>query len=372
MRCTLLDGGDWAYRAFQFTKLTIFTVITKVLAKLFVNFCFLSNFAINLCLLLDYVMKSHNNFQSYKPDHIISARNEGNESLMLLDFMVGAFPQYNRTRLKSLLKYQQVRIPGYPSPRHDSPVAPGQMVEINLTRPFATFSHPRVSLVYEDDDILVVNKGYGLLSMGTDTGKKNETAYNILKNYVKRQHPDNKIFIVHRLDRDTSGLMMFARSEEAKEAMQHNWNNMVLERNYVAVLEGVLEEDSGVIRSHLDENSRFEVYSTHEKGKGKLAVTRYKVLARGGGYTLVQFSLDTGRKNQIRVHAADLGHPIVGDRKYGAEASPIHRLALHARSLKFAHPITRKLMEFTLPVPAKFMGLVKSAFLKNLFFNLLI
>ena len=310
-------------------------------------------------------MRQNQHNGGWKPDVIERAENRGDAPVELLAFMTKAFPSLNRTRLKSLLKYGQVRVTGYPSPRHDTPVEPGAVVEINHTRPFATFKHPRMKLVYEDDDVIVINKGYGLLSMGTDTGRQSETAYSILRDYVKKQHPGNKVFIVHRLDRDTSGLMMFARTEEAKEAMQHNWNNMVLERNYLAVLEGVVEEDSGVIRSNLDENSQFEVYTTHQKGKGKLAVTRYKVLERGSGYSLVQFSLDTGRKNQIRVHASDLGHPIVGDRKYGAQASPIHRLALHARSLKFAHPVTRKLMEFSLPVPTRFAGLIKSGVLKK-------
>lgn len=310
-------------------------------------------------------MKKVLNKGGWKPDVIERAENRGDTPVELLAFLSQEFPAINRTRLKSLLKYGQMRVSGYAAPRHDTPVEPGAVVEINHTRPFAVFKHPRMKLVYEDEDIIVVNKGYGLLSMGTDTGKNAETAYSILRDYVKKQHPGNKIFIVHRLDRDTSGLMMFARSQEAKVAMQHNWNNMVLERNYLAVLEGVMEEDSGVIRSSLDENSQFEVYTTHQKGKGKLAVTHYKVLDRGNGYTLVQFSLDTGRKNQIRVHAADLGHPIVGDRKYGAKASPIHRLALHARSLKFAHPVTRKLMEFSLPVPTRFAGLIKSGILKK-------
>ena len=141
---------------------------------------------------------------------------------------------------------------------------------------------------------------------------------------------------------------------------------MVLERKYVAVVEGVMEEDSGVVRSYLDETSQYEVYSTHEKGKGQLAVTRYKVLERGHGYTLVEFSLDTGRKNQIRVHAHDLGHPIVGDRKYGAASSPIHRLALHARTLRFAHPVSRRDMRFELPVPARFTALLKGNIKKTI------
>lgn len=293
-------------------------------------------------------------------DRVVTRLNTGQETVALLPLLQQALPQMPRTRLKSMLKYGHIRVQGGSGEtRHDTPVEPGQSVEINLTRPFVTFSHPRLKLVYEDDDIIVVNKGYGLLSMGTPSSRKDITAYSILKSYVKQVNPLNKLFIVHRLDRDTSGLMMFAKSQEAKESMQHNWNNMVLERCYVAVVEGIMEETSGVVRSYLDETSQYEVYSTHEKGKGQLAVTRYKVIGRGGGYSMVEFSLDTGRKNQIRVHAHDLGHPIVGDRKYGAVSSPIHRLALHARTLRFAHPVTRKYMSFELPVPARFSALVK-------------
>lgn len=292
-------------------------------------------------------------------DKIVTLTNNTSEVIPLLSFLQQSLTDLPRTRHKSLLKYGHVRVGGSGEVRHDTEVVPDTEVEVNLTRPFITFSNPRLSIVYEDEDILVVNKGYGLLSMGTPSAKRDITAYSILKEYVKKVNPLNKIFIVHRLDRDTSGLMMFAKTQEAKEAMQHNWNNMVLERRYVAVVEGVMEEDSGVVRSYLDETSQFEVFSTHEKGRGQLAVTRYKVLARGCGYSLVEFSLDTGRKNQIRVHAHDLGHPIVGDRKYGAAASPIHRLALHARTLRFAHPVTRKDMRFELPVPSRFSALIK-------------
>lgn len=296
----------------------------------------------------------------WKEDYIKAAQNLEESPIGLLAFMQQMMPDAKRTQLKSWLKYNQVMINGMVTHQFDTPVEPGQWVEINLTRPFVVFSHPRMTMVYEDDHIIVVYKGYGLLSMGTDSARKDETAYSILKEYVKRKHPMNKIFIIHRLDRDTSGLMMFAKTEDAKMAMQHNWNNMVLSRNYVAVVEGIVEEDNGVIRSWLDETSQYEVYSTQEEGKGLLAVTRYKVLERGHGYTLMEFSLDTGRKNQIRVHAAkELNHPIVGDRKYGASSSPIHRLALHARTLRFAHPITRADMNFELPIPSRFAGLVK-------------
>jgi 23S rRNA pseudouridine1911/1915/1917 synthase len=301
-------------------------------------------------------MQSRNN--NWKPDRIISRANTTQDPKPLLEFLQIMLPDQGRNSVKALLKYGQVELDGVITSQFDSPVLPGHSVAINLSRPFITFRHPRLKIIYEDNDVIVVNKGYGLLSMGTEKKQKDLTAYSALKDYVKKIHPSNKIFIVHRLDRDTSGLMMFAKNIEAQEIMRHNWNNMVLDRTYVAVLEGVMEEDSGVIRSRLAENSQYEVYTTHNEDEGKLAVTRYRVLDRGNGFTLCEFSLDTGRKNQIRVHAKDLGHPIVGDRKYGAKSSPIARLALHARTLRFVHPITRKDMHFELPIPTRFLSLV--------------
>ena len=238
---------------------------------------------------------------------------------------------------------------GVPTTQFDTPLAPDDEVKVNLSREFRVFYNRRLKLVYEDDDIIVVNKGYGLLSMGTD---------NILRDYLKWKDPRNKIFIVHRLDRDTSGLMVFAKSVEAKERLQHNWNNMVLSRKYLAVVEGNPDPEEGEVRSYLAENSRFEVYSTNNPEEGQLAVTRYKTLRSRNGFSLMEVSLDTGRKNQIRVHMKDLGHPITGDRRYGAKSSPIHRMALHAQTLRFVHPITRKDMNFSTPIPASFAKLV--------------
>ncbi|MBD5180225.1 MAG: RluA family pseudouridine synthase [Bacteroidales bacterium] len=279
------------------------------------------------------------------------------EDTPLLEFLYKAMPNRKRTNVKELLKHNSVKVGETVTSQFDYPVAAGTPVRINLTREWPRFYNRRLKLVYEDDDIIVINKGYGLLSMGNDK-VKDGTAYSILREYVKWVDPRNKIFIVHRLDRDTSGLMMFARNPQAKEAMQHNWNNMVLERKYLAVVEGNVENDEGEIRSYLAENSKYEVYSTDNPEEGQLAVTRYKVLKRGKGYTMLEVSLDTGRKNQIRVHMKDLGHPIAGDRRYGAKSSPIHRMALHAQTLKFAHPITRKLMEFTTPIPSSFASMV--------------
>ncbi|MBO5455820.1 MAG: RluA family pseudouridine synthase [Muribaculaceae bacterium] len=274
-----------------------------------------------------------------------------------MDFLIMSMPQRKRTTIKNLLSHNQVAVNGMPTTQFDTPLAPDDEVKVNLSREFRVFYNRRLKLVYEDDDIIVVNKGYGLLSMGTDK-IKDGTAYSILRDYLKWKDPRNKIFIVHRLDRDTSGLMVFAKSVEAKERLQHNWNNMVLSRKYLAVVEGNPDPEEGEVRSYLAENSRFEVYSTNNPEEGQLAVTRYKTLRSRNGFSLMEVSLDTGRKNQIRVHMKDLGHPITGDRRYGAKSSPIHRMALHAQTLRFVHPITRKDMNFSTPIPTSFAKLV--------------
>ena len=300
-----------------------------------------------------------NNKQSFKEDRIISFVNNSPDILPLMEFVSGKMPAAKRTDIKKWLKFGQVMVGGAVTSAFDAPVGTGVEVKINLTRGFPLFRHPRVKLVYEDDDVIVINKGYGILSVRTNPMKREECAYDIVRDYIKDVNPRNRLYVVHRLDRDTSGLMMFAKTEESQQVLRHNWNNMILERLYVAVLEGYLEEDKGYVKSRLAENSQFVVYSTDVPGEGRLAVTHYEVMERGHGYTLTQFSLDTGRKNQIRVHASDLGHPIAGDRKYGASTSPIHRLALHAMTLRFAHPVTRKDMNFQTPIPAAFIGAVR-------------
>ena len=279
------------------------------------------------------------------------------EASRLLDFLIASMPERKRTAIKNLLSHNQIAVNGQPVTQFDTELKPGDEVKANLTREFRVFYNRRLKIVYEDDDIIVVNKGYGLLSMGTDKIKEG-TAYSILRDYLKWKDPRNKLFIVHRLDRDTSGLMVFAKSEEAKNRLQHNWNNMVISRKYLAVVEGKPEPEEGVVRSYLAKNSRFEVYSTDKPEEGQLAITRYKTLRSRNGYSLMEVSLDTGRKNQIRVHMKDLGHPIAGDRRYGAKSSPIHRMALHAQTLRFVHPMTRKDMNFSTPVPASFAKMV--------------
>ena len=294
--------------------------------------------------------------RSFRPDVILHFVPKQPEE-RLLDFLLEVMSDRKRTTVKDYLKHQQVMVNGNVTTQWNLPLNVGDEVKVNTSRQFQVFSNPRLKIVYEDADIIVVEKGYGLLSVGTDR-KSDGTAYWLLREWVKRVDPRQKVFIVHRLDQHTSGLMLFAKSVEAKEALQHNWNNMVLERRYVAVTEGIPEQPQGVIRSYLAENSAHEVYSTDDPKEGKEAVTRYTTLKTRGNRALLELQLDTGRKNQIRVHLADIKCPISGDRRYGSGTSPIHRLALHAQTLRFIHPITRHDMNFTCAIPASFARLV--------------
>ena len=274
----------------------------------------------------------------------------------LLNYLLALFGDKSRTTVKSYLTHRQVAVNDMPVTQFDTPLHAGDELKINFKAGFRVFQHSRLRLVYEDEYILVIDKGYGLLSMSTDRIKTG-TAYSILSDYVKSQNPENKLFIVHRLDRDTSGLMMFAKSKGIQEQMQHNWHNLVLERKYVAVVEGAMEQKEGMVRSYLAENAAFQVYSTDNPEEGQLAITRYKVLGGNKHFSLVELNLATGRKNQIRVHLHDLGHSIAGDRKYGAHGSPLGRVALHAYKLRFAHPVTRKEMNFETPIPPRFLSI---------------
>ena len=303
----------------------------------------------------------HHSNPQFREDRILVFSNKDGVERSLLEFISEKAKDASRTDVKSWLKHGQIMVNGEITTAFDTPVLPDAEVKINTSRQFVRLRHPRLKLLYEDDDVIVIEKGYGLLSVGipNPSKKKIESAYDILRDYLKKKDPRNKLFVVHRLDRDTSGVMMFAKSEEAQETLRHNWNNFVLERLYVALLEGFVKEDEGTIKSRLTENSQYKVYSTENVDEGKLAVTRFKVIGRGHGLSLAQFTLDTGRKNQIRVHASEMGHPICGDRKYGAKQSRLGRLCLHANTLRFAHPITKKDMYFESPVPLGFYKAIR-------------
>lgn len=214
-----------------------------------------------------------------------------------------------------------------------------------------------IKIIYEDRDILVIDKPSGLLTMGTDTEKEN-TAYSILTDYVRKGYSKsrNRIFIVHRIDRDTSGLIIFAKNEKSKIFLQGAWDKT--QKKYLAVVYGNFLEKSGAITSYLTENKARMVYSTSDMSVGKLSTTRYKVLREDRGLSLLEVDLVTGRKNQIRAHFAEKGHPIVGDKKFGKKDDSHKRLALHARSISFVHPFNGRQLMFETPIPEYFLSLV--------------
>ena len=276
----------------------------------------------------------------------------------LMKFLIENLPNKNRNNIKSLLKNKQVLVDGAAISQFNHPLNPGQEVMITESR-FSDKDMKGIKVVYEDEYLIAIEKASGILSIATDK-EREKTAYNIVKNYVKSRNPLEKLFIVHRLDRETSGVMIFAKTEEMQQLLQTNWQKMVLERTYVAVVEGKVEKNSDTIISYLKENSAFVTFSSDKEIEGsKKAVTHYTVLKRSKGFSLVEANIETGRKNQIRVHMQSLGHSVVGDKKYGATTNPLGRLGLHAKSIIFKHPKTGKVLSFQTGIPAKFSGMFK-------------
>lgn len=218
--------------------------------------------------------------------------------------------------------------------------------------------HPKgINVIYEDYDILVVDKVNGLLTMSHENTHE-ETVYTLLNAYVKKGNSKskNRVFIVHRLDRDTSGLLIFAKTEFAKRYLQDNWKSF--SKVYYAVVQGTLKNKEGIFSSYLAENGIYRMYSVKSSEKGKLSKTQYEVLSESTKYSLVKINLLTGRKNQIRVQFAEEGHPVVGDRTYGVKETGIKRLALHATSLSFNHPVTDERMNIETEIPEYFNFLI--------------
>lgn len=222
------------------------------------------------------------------------------------------------------------------------------------------FQPKGVAVLYEDHDILVVDKRSGLLTVSNSKDREN-TAYFKLTDYVRKgnRKSNSRIFIVHRLDRETSGVIVFAKNEKAKRSLQDQWS--LFKKTYIAVVCGSLPEKQGTITSYLAENSIHKMYSVKNPEKGKLAKTAYKVLKESGKYSLLEVDLLTGRKNQIRVQFADKGFPVAGDKKYGEKRGEnIKRLTLHSTSLTMVHPFTKEEMTFTAKVPGYFYSLVST------------
>jgi 23S rRNA pseudouridine1911/1915/1917 synthase len=280
------------------------------------------------------------------------------EPTELLAFLLQEHPNRGRNAVKSMLSRGQVSVGGRTVTAYNHPLRPGDTVDIRTGRPPEEFRFVGLSILHEDDDLIVIRKEAGLLSIGTGQ-EKELTAYRQLSDYVKKRDPRRKIFILHRLDRDTSGVMMFAKSEQVQRHMQNAWKDAVPERVYYALVEGQVREPEGRIESWLKENAAMKMYSGARPGDGQHAVTHYRVLRSNRRYSLLEVRLETGRKNQIRVHMQDIGHPVAGDKKYGAATKPIGRLGLHAGVLAFVHPSTGQRMRFKTDIPKSFLSVFR-------------
>ena len=293
-------------------------------------------------------MRYYNNeFEDY--DHY-----EVGQSMPLLEWMLANL-KGSRSKLKATLQGRGVRVNDKYVTQFDYQLKPGMRVSISKSKRNDRFKSRYVKMVYEDQYLVVVEKNVGILSMAA--GHSSLNVKSVLDDYFQRTRQQCRAHVVHRLDRDTSGLMIYAKDMQTEQMLEHNWHDIVYDRRYVGVVSGVMTEKAGTVANWLKDNKAYITFSSPVDNGGKYAVTHFRVLDSTDVYSLVEYQLETGRKNQIRVHSADLGHPICGDVKYGNGDNPLHRLCLHAYKLCFYHPVTRQPMEFETPIPTAFRSI---------------
>lgn len=276
------------------------------------------------------------------------------EQAPLLEWLLQNLKQ-SKTKVKATLQGRGIKVNGKVTTQFDYPLMPGMKISVSQTKKNDVFKSRYVKIVYEDQYLVVIEKNIGILSMAA--GHSSLNVKTILDDYFQKTRQKCRAHVVHRLDRDTSGLMIYAKDMQTEQILEHEWHQLVYDRRYVAVVSGEMEDDEGTVVNWLKDNKAYVTYSSPVDNGGKYAVTHFHTLARTTEYSLVEYRLETGRKNQIRVHSADMGHPVCGDTKYGNGHDPVHRLCLHAYMLCFVHPVTRKRMEFETPIPTSFKQL---------------
>lgn len=276
------------------------------------------------------------------------------EQAPLLEWLLQNLKQ-SKTKVKATLQGRGIKVNGKVTTQFDYPLMPGMKISVSQTKKNDVFKSRYVKIVYEDQYLVVIEKNIGILSMAA--GHSSLNVKTILDDYFQKTRQKCRAHVVHRLDRDTSGLMIYAKDMQTEQILEHEWHQLVYDRRYVAVVSGEMEDDEGTVANWLKDNKAYVTYSSPVDNGGKYAVTHFHTLARTTEYSLVEYRLETGRKNQIRVHSADMGHPVCGDTKYGNGHDPVHRLCLHAYMLCFVHPVTRKRMEFETPIPTSFKQL---------------
>lgn len=277
------------------------------------------------------------------------------EAMPLMDFLLKEMNGISRNKAKDLLQGHGIMVDRKLVTQYDYQLQPGQTVLVSRHKRSTELLSKFVKIIYEDKDIIVIEKSEGILSMASAPGQY--CVKTILDEYFKKRHFPCTAHVVHRLDRETSGLMMYAKSMEVRKILEDNWHDIVYDRRYVAVLCGEMEQEGGTVHSWLKDNKAFVTYSSPTDNGGKEAITHYRKVRSNGRFTLAEMRLETGRKNQIRVHMKDLGHPVAGDEKYGNGQNPIRRLALHAFRLHFYHPRSGEPMQFETPHPTSFTRL---------------
>lgn len=296
-----------------------------------------------------------NNYNKNKDDYQYITVNEDKP---LLEFLLANVNGESKSKIKATLKGRGIKVNGKTVTQFDFPLQSGMKVTVSKSkRNNETFRNRYVKIVYEDKFIIVVEKNIGILSMAA--GHSSLNVKSVLDDYFRKSRQRCTAHVVHRLDRDTSGLMIYAKDIQTEQILEHNWHDIVYDRRYVAVVSGEMEEDGGTIANWLKDNKAYITFSSNVDNGGKYAVTHFHTLDRTTEHSLVEYRLETGRKNQIRVHSADMGHPVCGDTKYGNGDDPIHRLCLHAYMLCFFHPVTRERMEFDTMIPSAFRRLFK-------------
>lgn len=269
----------------------------------------------------------------------------------LLEYLLSHLDE-SRSKVKATLQGQGIKVNGKVVTQFDYLLKPNDKISVSRHKKQGSFKSRYVKIVYEDRWIVVVEKNVGILSMAA--GHSSLNVKSVLDDYFQKSRQKCRAHVVHRLDRDTSGLMIYAKDIETEQILEHSWHQIVYDRRYVAVVSGEMESDNGTIANWLKDNKAYITYSSPTDNGGKYAVTHYHVLNRTTEHSLVEYRLETGRKNQIRVHSADMGHPVCGDVKYGNGDNPLHRLCLHAYVLCFTHPVTGERMEFSTPIPTSF------------------
>ncbi|MBP5455090.1 MAG: RluA family pseudouridine synthase [Paludibacteraceae bacterium] len=273
------------------------------------------------------------------------------EEAQLFEFVLQKMGGMSRTAVKGLLTHQNITVNGNVVTQFDYALKKGDSVSVCFSKKENGLRHPKIKILYEDDYLIVVHKAEGLLSVATEK-EEPTTAFRIIMNHMKKQNPKNRVYVVHRLDRETSGVLVFAKTKEVQEALQTYWHHDVLEKIYYAVVDGIMEEDKGTITSWLTESPKSKiVYASPTDNGGEKAILHYETIKRNNKYSLVKINLVTGKKNQIRVQLQSIGHPISGDKKYGSEHSPLGRIALHAAKLTLRHPATGQRISFESPIP---------------------